>query len=72
MIVLVGEPGAGKTRVAKKIEDYKTRGEWWDNIPPDCEFIVTENFYGCLKYDKLLNILDRYPSQVPIKRVFKN
>ena len=36
-------------------------------MPPNCDCIIIDDFYGWLKYDELLKILDRYPYQVPVK-----
>ena len=49
---------------------YTTRVEWRDNLPPNCDAIIIDEFYGWLKYDELLKIMDRYPYQVPVKGGF--
>ena len=76
--VLCGAPGTCKSRLAAQISQqyssmyYKTRGEWWDNMPPHCDCVIIDDYYGWLKYDKLLKILDRYPYQVPVKGSYIN
>ena len=71
--VLCGRPGTGKSRLAQEIGSkydsvyYKTLGESWDNMPQNCDCVIIDDFYGWLKYDELLKILDRYPYQVPVK-----
>ena len=76
--VLCGAPGTCKSRLAAQIAQqyssmyYKTRDEWWDNMPPNCDFVIIDDYYGWLKYDKLLKILDRYPYQVPVKGSYIN
>ncbi|AXH74046.1 MAG: helicase [Circoviridae sp.] len=70
--VLIGPPGSGKSRYAnaKAISNgstyYKPRGEWWDGYEGQTS-VVIDDFYGWLKYDDLLKIMDRYPYQVPVK-----
>lgn len=73
--VLIGPPGTGKSRycyedaINRYGEDevyYKPRGEWWDGYEGQ-KAVILDDYYGWLKYDELLKILDRYPYQVPIK-----
>lgn len=73
VIVLVGLSGTGKSRLAAELAGpdvyYKPRGEWWDDY--DGQFaIIIDDFYGWLKYDEMLRLLDRYPHKVPIKGGF--
>lgn len=60
VIVLIGEPGTGKARLASDIAKYvyqdksyyKPRGEWWDGFQEDTECVVivihckTTNFFN--------------------------
>lgn len=70
--VIVGAPGSGKSRFANAKSSslgsvyYKPRGEWWDGYSGQ-ESVVIDDFYGWIKYDDLLKIMDRYPYQVPVK-----
>ena len=73
VIVLVGLTGTGKSRLAAQLAGpdvyYKPRGEWWDDY--DGQFsVILDDFYGWLKYDEMLRLLDRYPHKVPIKGSF--
>jgi len=79
VIVLVGDPGIGKSRFANEVATklynsvyYKPRGEWWDGMTEETECVIIDDFYGWLKYDELLKIMDRYPYRVPIKGAFVN
>lgn len=72
VIVLIGNAGTGKTRYA--YDNYpdlysKPRGDWWDGYTGQ-ETILLDDYYGYLPYSLLLNVLDRYPLQVPIKGGF--
>lgn len=70
--VLIGKPGTGKSRFASERAAqlgsvyYKPRGEWWDGYDGETSVII-DDYYGWLKYDELLKIMDRYPYQVPVK-----
>lgn len=68
-----GEPGVGKSRraysEAKATNEsiyYKPRGDWWDGYEQQPNVII-DDFYGWIKYDELLKIMDRYPYRVPVK-----
>lgn len=72
-----GPPGSGKSRRALEEakatnEDiyYKPRGLWWDgyNQQPN---VIIDDFYGWIKYDEMLKIMDRYPYKVQIKGGFE-
>lgn len=67
-----GEPGSGKTRYIydnhKDIWD-KPGGDWFDGYCGQ-EVAVFDDFYGGIKYDLMLKLLDRYPMRVPIKGGF--
>lgn len=70
--LLVGTPGAGKSRFAHasaaKLASYyyKPRGKWWDGYTGQ-EAIVIDDYYGWIKYDELLKVLDRYPYRIQVK-----
>lgn len=73
-----GNPGTGKSRrsldEARK-EDansiyYKPRGLWWDGYKQQTNVII-DDFYGWIKYDEMLKIMDRYPYKVQIKGGFE-
>ncbi|UNY50598.1 replication associated protein [Chifec virus UA15_35] len=72
--VLVGPPGTGKSRRFAELcgstsTYYKQRGEWWDGYESQ-QCVIIDDFYGWLRYDDLLRILDRYPLRVPVKGGF--
>jgi len=72
-----GASGTGKTR--KATSDYtdayiitKPNSDgnlWWDGYQGQ-ETVILDEFYGWIKYDMLLRLLDRYPIQVPVKGGF--
>jgi len=70
--VLVGAPGCGKSKwcadTAAEMGDvyYKPRSEWWDGYEGQ-HSVIFDDFYGWVKYDEMLKLLDRYPHQVPFK-----
>ncbi|UDN67418.1 replication-associated protein [robinz virus RP_954] len=73
VFVFFGETGTGKSRAAaeKAGKDvyYKPRGEWWDGYNGE-KAVIIDDFYGWLKHDEMLRLMDRYPHQVPIKGGF--
>ncbi|ARO38304.1 replicase [Circovirus sp.] len=74
----VGLPGTGKSRTALEearahAEDsiyYKPRGLWWDGYQQQ-KCVIIDDFYGWIKYDEMLKIMDRYPYQVQVKGGFE-
>jgi len=67
--VIVGPTGTGKSSwCAKYLKDpfWKTRGEWWDGYRNQ-GVVIMDEFYGWIKYDEFLRLLDRYPYRVQIK-----
>uniref|UniRef100_A0AAU6S515 Replication-associated protein n=1 Tax=Myotis capaccinii feces associated cyclovirus 2 TaxID=3139989 RepID=A0AAU6S515_9CIRC len=79
-----GSPGTGKSKsaleeataalqegetVANDIY-YKPRGLWWDGYMQQ-RCIIIDDFYGWIKYDEMLKIMDRYPYKVQIKGGFE-
>ncbi|AFK85001.1 Rep [Bat associated circovirus 3] len=72
VIVLVGEPGSGKSKYANEVEGtkyWKPRGQWWDGYNGE-EVVVLDDFYGWVPYDELLRVGDRYPLKVQVKGAF--
>jgi len=74
----IGESGTGKSwRANKEAEEsggdiyYKPRGKWWDGYTGQ-DNVIIDDFYGWIKFDEMLRILDRYPHQVEIKGGFAN
>ena len=77
VIVLIGRPGTGKSRLANEIskyvyEDKSHDKRWWDGCDEETECVIIDDFYGLLKYDELLKITDRYPYKVPVKGAYVN
>lgn len=77
VVVLWGEPGAGKTREVFEQHDvtdiYKAgvspnHGDalWWDGYDAQ-EVILLDDFYGQWRPEYMLNLLDRYPMQLNVK-----
>lgn len=70
--VLIGPPGCGKTRFAyeeEKGDIYAMAGfspEWWDGYNGE-QAILLDDYYGEIKYERLLRILDGYPLKLPVK-----
>jgi len=75
VVVLVGPPGVGKSRLAFESADpigriyYKPNGEWWDGYDGQ-DRVIFDDFYGNYPFHELLHICDRYPHKVPIKGGF--
>lgn len=72
VIVLVGEPGSGKSRFANEYEGskyWKPRGTWWDGYNGE-DVVIFDDFYGWVPYDELLRVCDRYPLKVQVKGAF--
>lgn len=74
VIVITGPSGVGKTRKAAELagngaywlERSNGDNSWWDGYDAQ-ETVVIDEFYGWIRYGKLMRILDRYPVQVEIK-----
>jgi len=69
-----GEAGTGKTRhcVESFPDAYKLDFDdtlWWDGYEGE-ETIILNDFYGNIKYHKLLDLLDGYRMRLPIKGGF--
>jgi len=84
VVVYWGRTGLGKSRRAyyEAIEEFGARGvyfkmrdsgaqSWWDEYEGQ-PCVIINDFYGWIRYDDLLRLLDRYPQRVPIKGGFSN
>lgn len=71
--VYIGKPGSGKTRkvYSKEKEVYNVpepiNGQIWFDGYEGQEAILLDDFYGWVKYHTLLQWLDGYPMQLPVK-----
>lgn len=73
-----GAPGTGKSRQALEEAQtiamdeiyYKPRGLWWDGYYGH-KCVIIDDFYGWIKYDEMLKIMDRYPYKVQVKGGFE-
>lgn len=45
---------------------YKPRGQWWDGYWRH-DNVIIDDFYGWIRLDEMLRILDRYPHRVEVK-----
>lgn len=69
VVVIYGESGTGKSKWAwEKFPNLysKPRGDWWDGYVGQ-KVLLLDDYYGYLPYSLLLNVLDRYPLQIPVK-----
>lgn len=66
--VVVGPTGTGKSTYAQSHENvyFKQNSQWWDGYDGHT-VVVLDDFYGWLKYDDMLRIMDRYPLLVQTK-----
>jgi hypothetical protein len=67
--VIYGPTGTGKSQWCwKYLKDpfWKVKGQWWDGYHNQ-GVVVIDEFYGWLKYDEMLRLLDRYPYKVEVK-----
>ena len=67
--VIYGPTGTGKSQWCyEHLKDpyWKVKGQWWDGYRNQ-GVVVLDEFYGWLKYDEMLRLLDRYPFKVEIK-----
>ncbi len=76
--LLWGDPGVGKTKRAYEQEPGLYRlclgggsgnAEWWDGYEGE-RTILIDDFYGQVPLTRILNLLDGYPMQLPIKGGF--
>lgn len=74
--VYYGQTGIGKSRRALDEARatgggiyYRPRGDWWDGYTGQPNVII-DDFYGWIRFDELLRILDYYPLRVPFKGGF--
>lgn len=67
--VIIGPTGTGKSSwCSKYLKEpfWKVRGQWWDGYMNQ-GVVVIDEFYGWIKYDEMLRLLDRYPYKVEVK-----
>ncbi len=70
--VLIGVPGSGKTRFvfdnheAGDIYTKDPTNKWWDGYIGQ-EVVLIDDFYGSLRFNYLLRLLDRYPMRLEVK-----
>lgn len=73
VVYIYGKTGVGKTRYCYELSPnlYKVvnNGQWWDGYY-DQESILFDEFYGDIRVKDMLNWLDGYPIQLPIKGGF--
>nr|QGR26085.1 replication-associated protein [Gull circovirus] len=72
VIVLIGPPGCGKSKLANEMEGskfYKMKGDWWDGYDNQ-DIVIIDDFYGWLPYCECLRLCDRYPHRVPVKGAY--
>lgn len=72
VIILHGPAGSGKTRRAYQADPdlyAVTDSRWWDGYCGQ-KTILIDDFYGGIRYDYFLRLLDGYPFQLPIKGGF--
>ena len=71
--VFIGKPGTGKTRKVYELDPSvylvpePVNGILWFDGYETQEAILFDDFYGWVKYHTMLNLLDGYPMQLPIK-----
>jgi len=68
-IAIYGPTGTGKSSFNKKFFPdayWKPKNMWWDEYSQQ-DVVAIDEFYGWLRYDFLLRLLDRYPLQCPTK-----
>lgn len=70
-----GDAGSGKTRHAVENNenlfklDFDENNLWWDGYEGEKTLLI-DDFYGNIKYSKILHILDGYKLRLPIKGGF--
>jgi hypothetical protein len=74
VIVCIGPPGSGKTRHVMEEENVwimpeQTSSVWFDGYEGQ-EVALIDDFKGNIRYNFLLQLLDRYPMRVNIKGGF--
>lgn len=75
VLVYVGPTGSGKTRKACSFPNHFKKpfscgtSIWFDNYN-DEKVLIIDDFYGDIKYGTLLQILDGYELQLPVKGAY--
>lgn len=75
VVVLHGPSGCGKSRWAhERWPEAYTKdptNDWWDGYQGE-EVVIFDEFYGGMRHDAMLKIMDRYPLRVQIKGGYVN
>lgn len=75
LIVIVGPPGTGKSRLARELAGndgyYHSMGKWWDGYDGQ-RVVVMDDFAGNVPFRELLKLCDFYPHQVEVKGGSRN
>lgn len=69
VIILHGEPGCGKSRWAHEMfpNAYtKDPTQWWDGYCGE-QVVIFDEFYGQLKHEYMLKLMDRYDLRLEVK-----
>lgn len=73
VIVIWGTAGVGKSKRAREIDpelfQVTEDGKWWDGYEGQ-ETILFDDFYGGIKYSRMLKLIDGYPFQLQVKGGF--
>lgn len=70
--VIIGPTGTGKSRMASESDEpanlyYKqAHSDWWDGYDAQ-PTVIMDDFYGWVRYDEMLRLMDRYPMLVQTK-----
>lgn len=71
--VVIGPTGTGKSKLAAESEDDRSKlyykqahTDWWDGYEGQ-PTVVMDDFYGWVRYDEMLRLMDRYPQLVQTK-----
>lgn len=66
--IIVGPTGTGKSSYAQSLPDtyWKQNSQWWDGYTGQ-DTVVMDDFYGWIKFDEMLRLMDRYPLLVQTK-----
>ncbi len=76
VIVLYGPAGTGKTYAARDLPgavDMITapQGTMWFDEYQGAPTVILDEFYGWISHSKMLQLMDEYPCEVPVKHSFR-